>query len=70
MRYLVTFRSFGRKFRVLEFSTIEIPHKKAFDVVVFNFPTSLKRLCYQLFGTNEIILKQNRFSFKKICGMK
>ena len=56
MRYLVSFRSFGRKSRVLEFSTIENPHKKAFDVVVFFFSTSLKRLCYQLFGTNEIIL--------------
>ena len=55
MRYLVSFRSFGRKSRVLEFSTIENPHKKAFDVVVFFFSTSLKRLCYQLFGTNEII---------------
>ena len=55
MRYFVTFQSFGRKFRVFEFSTIKFPHKKAFEVVVFNFWTTPKCLCYQTFLTNEII---------------
>ncbi len=63
MRYFVTFRDFGRKSAVLEFSTIEIPHKKAFEVVVFYFATSLKRLCYQLFSTNEIILPMKYIDF-------
>ena len=57
MRYFVTFRGFGRKFAVLEFSTIRIPHKKAFEVVVFKNRTPLKRLCYQLHSTNEMIRK-------------